>query len=117
MHPSEAIRTERAGASPDDVRPFARVDAADAVVVVVGQVHADLQPETHEQRRDESPGHEHPGGRGPDHDGGDARAERPRAGTLHPDGEAGHGRFGNRLKSGSRLSTNASRPSCASSVM
>ena len=39
----------------------------------------------------------------------------PRATTGAP--TLAHGRFGNREKSGARFSLNASRPSCASSLM
>jgi hypothetical protein len=45
-------------------------DAANAVVEVVREVHAHLEPECDEERRDEPPGHEHPGRGGPDDDRG-----------------------------------------------
>ena len=107
----------RAAPAPKGAEAFGRVDAADPVVEVVGEVHADLQPEPHQQRRHEPPRDRGAGGGRPDQHRGDAGAERSRTGALEPDRRAAHGRFGNLVKSGGRFSTNASLPSCASSVM
>ena len=70
------------------------VGAPDAVGVVVGVVHPDLQGEGDDEgedaERDVGAPHE-VGGGGAEDDGGDGGGQGARAGARHPLGEGGHG--------------------------
>ncbi len=93
------------------------VDAANAVEVVVREVDAHLEAQPDRQGRRGPPWDRRGRDRGADDDRDDARSQGSRPGAADPQRRGAHGRFGKREKSGSRFSTNALRPSCASSDM